>query len=41
MEETIINLATSIAVVVGQSNPIAIAIGTIAGCLFSLFGGKK
>jgi hypothetical protein len=41
MEDTITNLAIAIATVAGSSNPIAIAIGVIAGSLFSLFGGKK
>jgi hypothetical protein len=39
--EDITNLAIAIATVAGSSHPIAIAIGTIAGCLFSLCGGKK
>lgn len=41
MEETLKSLAESIAIVAGANNPIAVAIGAIAGGLFALFGGKK
>lgn len=40
MEETWQNLAAAIAVIAGAGNPVAIAIGTVAGCLFTLFGRK-